>query len=148
MTTPEGRATRRTIAAMLLALVFVAGAAAGVAADRLLVPRPVLRTRIVNDISGVLDRLGLTPEQRRQADEIVQRRGSRTEDAMRALAERLRSEADSVDAALRAILTTEQRARLDSLRRHPVFMLKRKGPGNGITVDTVLPAARRDTVRR
>lgn len=138
---------RRAIAALLLLLVFVAGVGAGVAADRLLVARPVQRTRIVNDMSGVLDRLGLSAEQRREADEIVQRRGSRTEDAMRRLAQELRSEADSVDAALRAILTVEQRARLDSLRRDPIFMLKRKGTGSGVTIDTVFPV-RRDTMPR
>lgn len=138
---------RRTIAGMLLAVAFVAGVAAGVAADRMLVSRPERRTRIVNDISGVLDQLGLTAEQRRRADEVVQGRGSRTEDAMRRLAQELRSEADSVDAALRAILTVEQRARLDSLRRDPIFMLKRKGTGSGVTIDTVFPV-RRDTMPR
>lgn len=62
------------------------------------------------------------------------------------VAERLRAASDSVDAELRAILTTEQRARLDSLRRQPMFMIKRKTAGNVTTVDTVFPG-RRDSVK-
>jgi len=55
--------------------------------------------------------------------------------------------ADSVDAELRAILTPTQRARLDSLRRQPVFMLKRKTRGTGTKIDTVFPS-RPDSVAR
>ena len=55
------------------------------------------------------------------------------------LGTRLRSVADSVDAELRAILTTEQRLRLDSLKQNSRLLLRRKvvGPG-GIRTDTVI----------
>ena len=66
---------------------------------------------------------------------------------MRDVAERLRAVSDSVNAELRAILATEQRARLDSLRHPAVFLIKRKTPGNATTVDTVFPAPR-DTLRQ
>ena len=65
---------------------------------------------------------------------------------MRELAERLQNVSDSLDAELRAILTPPQRARLDSLRRRPLFMLKRKTPGSATTVDTLFPAPR-DSVK-
>jgi len=47
--------------------------------------------------------------------------------------------ADSVDAELRTILTPEQRLRLDSLKREPRFILKRKVVTPiGTKVDTLL----------
>jgi Spy/CpxP family protein refolding chaperone len=140
----EDRARTRMIGAALLALAFVAGAAAGVTADRWMTPRATIRTRIA-DMSGVLDKLSLTPQQRAQAESIIQRSGPRTEETMLEVADRLRRVADSVDAELRAILTAEQRAKLDSLRRRPTFMLKRISPG-GTTIDTVFPR-RRDSAR-
>jgi Spy/CpxP family protein refolding chaperone len=92
-------------------------------------------------MSGTLDKLGLTPQQRAQVNAIIERSAPRAEQAMRDLAERLQNVSDSVDAEMRAILTVEQQARLDSLRlRQPVFMLKRKTSGSETTkVDTVYP---------
>lgn len=136
--TQDNRSRTRMIGAALLALAFVAGAAAGVTADRWMTPRATIRTRVMTDMSGVLDKLSLTPRQRAQADAIIQRSAPRTEETMLEVAERLRSVADSVDAELRGILTVPQRARLDSLRRQPTFMIKRKSP-RGTTVDTVFP---------
>lgn len=133
--TPEG--ARRARLGALLALALAAGVALGVAADRWLAPAPIVRTRIIRDMSGVLDSLRLTPEQRTRAEAILEASAPRSEEAMRAAAERLRMVADSVDAELRAILTPEQRSRLDGLRREPLFMIKRKTPGGGTTVDTV-----------
>ena len=144
---PEKRSRSRAIAGALLVLAFVAGAAVGVTADRLLTPKPAIRARITRDLSGVLDKLGLTPQQRTQANAIVKRSGPRTEEAMLEVAERLRTVSDLVDAELRAILTTEQRARLDSLRRQPMFMIKRKMSGSGTKVDTVFPLLR-DSVKQ
>ena len=139
---PKPTSRSRAIAAALLAVTFVAGAAAGVVADRLLVPAPTMRTRMVRDMSGVLDKLGLSPDQRVRAESIIQRSGPRTEEAMREAAELLRTASDSVDAELRALLSPEQRVRLDSLKRTPVFMLKRVRPGS-TTVDTIFPGRKR-----
>jgi len=138
----EKTSRSRAIAWSLLALAFVAGAAAGVTADRLFAPEPVLRTRITRDMSGPLDKLGLTPQQRAQTDSIMERSAPRAERAMREVAERLQIVSDSLDAELRAVLTPPQRARLDSLRRQPMFMLKRKTPGSETTVDTLFPTPR------
>ena len=128
----------RTIVLTLVLFAFVAGASAGVAGNRLLAPRVVLRTPI-DEMSRVFDRLRLTPEQRRQAEPIVAASTPRTRAVMIELGERLRQVADSVDAELRAILTPEQRARLDSLRSDSRLLLKRKvtTPG-GTEVDTIL----------
>ena len=56
--------------------------------------------------------------------------------------ERLSVIADSVDAELRAILSPEQRARLDAMRSDRRMMLKRKivTPG-GTRVDTIVDSS-------
>jgi Spy/CpxP family protein refolding chaperone len=140
--TLEKPSRSRATAWLLLALAFVAGASAGVTVDRLIAPQPVPGTRITRDMSGPLDKLELTPQQRAQADSIMDRSAPHAERAMRDVAERLQNVSDSLDAELRAILTPPQRARLDSLRRQPLFMLKRKAPGNATTVDTLFPTPR------
>jgi hypothetical protein len=78
----------------------------------------------------------------------MERSAPRSERAMRDVAERLQNVSDSVDAELRAILTPSQRARLDSLRRQPMFMLKRKTRGNATTVDTLFPTPRDSVMLR
>lgn len=139
--TPSNAAQRRALVMSMLALAFVAGAFAGIAADRLLSPRPRIHAA-VNDMPRVFDRLALTPEQRVQAEAIVADAAPRSRAVMLELADRLRTVADSVDVELRAILTPEQRLRLDSLRRDPRLMLKRKvvTPG-GTRVDTLIDTA-------
>lgn len=143
---PEKTSHSRAIAWLLLAMAFVAGAAAGVTVDRLVTSQPALSARVTRDMSGPLDKLELTPQQRAQADSITERSAPRSERAMREVAERLQNVSDSLDAELRAILTPPQRARLDSLRRQPIFMLKRKTTGSKTTVDTLFPMPR-DSVR-
>jgi Spy/CpxP family protein refolding chaperone len=137
----------RTLVISLILIAFVAGIAAGVAGDRMLTPRVRVRADLGGGgMSAVFDRLDLSTEQRRQAEAIVARSAPRSEAIMLDVAVRLRSVADSVDAELRAILTPEQRTRLDSLRKDSRVMLKRKivTPG-GTRVDTLLDtnAARR-----
>ena len=119
----------------LVVLAFVTGASAGVIGDRLVAPRLTIRTTL-GDMSGTLDRLGLTPAQRRQADSIVSRSEPRSREVLIEVGERLRLVADSVDTELRSILTADQRFRLDSLRTEPRLMLKRKL--DGARVDTIL----------
>jgi hypothetical protein len=131
----------------LVILAFTAGAAAGVVGDRMMSPRIRLRAT-VGDMSSVLDRLQLSTEQRRQAEAIVARSAPRSEAVMLELGSRLRAVADSVDTELRAILTAEQRLRLDSLKRDSRLLLRRKviGPDGVRTdtvIDTVLPPPRR-----
>ncbi len=141
MNTLRSRSTLTGIA--LLALAFIAGAGSGVAVERLLLDRVTVTTRVVQDMSGVLDQLALTGDQRRQAEAILDRGAPRTQSAMIELAARLRRVSDSVDMELRSILTPEQRSKLDSLRRRPTFVLKRDD-GRGVTrLDTVYPLQKR-----
>lgn len=118
----------RLLGMLLLIAVFVAGGAVGVVLDRYIhVGRePSMRTFVSADMSGVLDRLGLTGEQRAQARAIIERSAPRTEQTMLDVADHLRVISDSVDSELRAILTPAQRMRLDSLRITPKLLLKRK----------------------
>ena len=130
---------RNALLAALLVTIFVAGVAVGVMADRLSGNKGMLRARVVNDVSPILDRLNLSAAQRAQAESIFTKRSPQSEALMLEMAGRLRGVSDSIDAELRKILTAEQRARLDSLRtREPSFMLKRKivTPG-GTRVDSV-----------
>lgn len=134
---PARGSRSRAIALVLIALVFVAGGAAGVVVDRLLISRTVVGTRVTADMSEVLDELQLTPRQRAQAEAMLQRRAPNAEAVMHEVAERLRSVSDSLDAELRTILTSEQRAKLDLMRRRPLFVIKRKTSARGVTVDTL-----------
>jgi Spy/CpxP family protein refolding chaperone len=120
-------------------LAFIAGAFAGVAADRVIGGPPALRIQAgPTDLSHLLDELRLTPAQRTQADSIAVGTAPRSRAIMMDAARRLMVVADSVDRELRAILTPEQRARLDSLRQEPRFLLMRKTVVPGATrVDTV-----------
>lgn len=131
-------ASRRVRGLVLLVAVFAAGLAAGVGVDRALQARSVLKTRLTTQMPEVLGRLGLTEEQRRAADSILERGAPRAEAAMREMVPRLSAIADSLDAELRRILTPAQRARLDSLGGNRMLLLKRKtsGPG-GQKVDTL-----------
>lgn len=124
------------VAGALLALVFAAGAVAGIAADRWFSPRSAPGTRITRDFSAVLDALDLDADQRRQAQALLENSAPRSETILREVAEQLQLVADSVDAELRKILTPAQRARLDSLGRGPLFVIKRKS-AEGTTVDTL-----------
>jgi hypothetical protein len=143
---------RLAVFGALLAACFVAGVAVGVIGDRLAAkasPQVATRIKLSGDMSGVLDRLELTREQRAQAESILSHRAPRSESLMMEMADRLRAVSDSVDAELRQILTAPQRSRLDSLRANgPQFMLKRKvvTPG-GTTVDSVV-MPRRDSAAR
>ena len=136
MTTLTSRA--RVIVFTLVTLAFVAGASAGFAGDRLMTGKTI-RLRADYNLDGVLDRLELTPEQRRVADSIVARSAPRAEAIMLEVGERLRAVADSVDAELRSVLTPDQRIRLDSMRSRSRMLMRRKvvRPGGGTTVDTL-----------
>jgi hypothetical protein len=124
---------------LLLLAVFAAGAAAGAGLDRAITSGSKLETRLSTGMPAVLGRLGLTPEQRREVDSLLDRSLPRAQAAMAEMVPRLGAIADSLDAELRRILTPAQRTRLDSLGGQGLLVLKRKrsGPG-GLKVDTLL----------
>lgn len=122
---------------LLLLAVFAAGLVTGVGLDRAVAPGPVLKTRLNFQMPEVLDRLGLTPEQRRAADSILERSAPRAESVLRSTVPRLSAIADSLEAELAQILTPPQRVLLDSLKKR-MFVLKRKTVGpTGEKVDTL-----------
>lgn len=137
----------RAMAALLLIAVFLAGIAVGFTLHRVIRPRPRIMATLSADMSGVLEKLDLSAEQRARVDSIMQRRAPATEIMMGEVTERLRSISDSLDRELRTILTPAQRQRLDSLRSGRLIMIKRKtGPHGTTRVDTVFPG--RDSSER
>jgi Spy/CpxP family protein refolding chaperone len=131
---------RRALGIVALLSTFFAGAAAGAAVTRLWSRTQMNATLKTGDMSGVLDDLQLSSQQRLNADSILARSEPQTEATMRELAERLAWIADSVDAQLRATLTPEQRRRLDQMQRKPLFVLKHKSKTGSEVLDTVVPA--------
>ena len=122
---------------ILLAAVFVAGALAGIAGDRALVSRRQTGTRVMLRSNDLLDQLALSREQRVAAESILARSSPSSEAAMRELALRLSSIADSANRELASILSPAQRVKLDSITRAPLFVLKRKDALGRERVDTV-----------
>lgn len=122
---------------ILLTVVFVVGALAGIAGDRALVPRHQAGTRVMLRSNDLLDQLDLSREQRAAAESILARSSPSSEVAMRELALRLSSIADSANRELASILSPAQRAKLDSITRAPLFLLKRKDTLGHERVDTI-----------
>jgi hypothetical protein len=125
------------VAGLLLVLTFGVGALTGMAIDRWLVRSPEPGIRITRDYSGVLEALKLTPEQGTRAETLMEQTAPASEAILRKASEELLHVADSVDRKLREMLTAEQQARLDSLQRRPVFLIKRRLPSGASTVDTI-----------
>lgn len=70
--------------------------------------------------------LNLTDEQRAQIHEIMEQAGPQTDEVLNELLPRLRAVTDSIHDEIRAVLTPEQAAKLDSLLPRGRF-----GPGPG-----------------
>jgi len=133
----RSRLSQRLLGGLVLTVMFMAGVAAGAAAMKLW-PRPDMQTTVrTRNMAAVLDELRLSPAQRQTADSLLEQSAPRTEAIMLDLARRLSGIADSVDAQLRTILTPQQQARLDALRRKPVFLLKRRSKEGTEVVDTL-----------
>ena len=122
---------------MLLVTTFLAGALAGVAADRAAWRRTPRGAPVTIRTPQLLDRLALSPEQRRAADAILARRSPQSEAALREIVPRLAAIADSVNAELAAILTPSQRARYDSMARAGLFLLKKRDAAGKERIDTL-----------
>ena len=114
----------RTKGIALLVLTFVAGALAGVAVERVRTarqaPEPpppditMLRPLREGTLPPVLRQLNLTPAQREQIIQILERGRPRTDSILREMLPRLRATTDSIHAELRAVLTPAQLATWDS----------------------------------
>jgi Spy/CpxP family protein refolding chaperone len=103
--------------AMLLATFFV-GMLAGAATVRVVAARePNAQPAAADSTSHrhFLDQLGLTPDQRRAADAILERRHKQVDAFWKQNGPELRAIVDSTRAEIRAILTPVQRALADSI---------------------------------
>ena len=115
------------VAGILLVLTFLSGALAGNAVERVRSRGVGIRFRTHAGIPAAFNELGLTPEQRRQIEGILERGRPRTEAVMAEVLPRVRAVTDSVDAEIRAVLNEDQRSRLDARRMtRPTFILRRK----------------------
>ena len=136
MTNPvKGRTA--VLAGALLAMTFGVGVLSGIVLDRWLIPPKESGIRVMRNYSSVLDALELTSDQRTRAQALMEASNPASEAVLRRASEELRQVADSVDQRLREILTPEQQARLDTMRRQPVFIIKRRLPNGTTTEDTL-----------
>lgn len=112
----------RTKASMMLALVFVAGAAVGIAGDRLeLIPRAAVATEASPDsdasredgqaiIEQFADELGLSSGQRSEIDGLLDYFGKSLKALRQGVRPQYRALMDSVRTEIEAVLDEEQRA--------------------------------------
>lgn len=118
----------RLLGVGLLLAAFVAGALSGAAVERVLnadEPERVEREQDGDDDrrrSHVIDRIEMTGEQRREIDEILERRGDRMRAVWREVEPRLDAITDSARMEIKGVLTPEQLAeyerKLRERRKH------------------------------
>lgn len=117
--------------AVVLLAVFLAGGVTGaglVWATRPRDPRPAGPRPRIDGLPGPLAELGLSPEQVAKARAVVESHRAELQAAVEESFPRVRAVQDRVDAELRALLTPEQAARFDEMRkRRPPL----RGPGFG-----------------
>lgn len=135
----------------MLGAAFIAGLLGGAAGERLVssrwttnqFPPPGMPTRGSRMPPGgfipkALERLNLTPEQRRAIDGILERRRQQTDSLFGMFLPQMRATADSMRREIRAVLTPEQQAELDRWLPPEGF-----GPGFGAPFGP--PGRSRDT---
>ncbi len=110
----------------LLVLAFLSGAVAGGAVERVRDRHPPRGGRAElgflkgpNGIPLAFEKLDLTPTQRRQIAEILERRRPAADSILRSSLPRLRVMMDSTRSEIRAVLTPAQRTKLDQLFGRP-----------------------------
>lgn len=118
-----GRIRAKGIA--LLAVTFIVGVLAGLAAERALASRrapefppsgrPMMGGWRAGELPQMFRRLELTEEQRAQIETILERARPRTEAVLKEMMPRLHAAMDSVNQEIRLVLTPEQISKLDSI---------------------------------
>lgn len=118
---PDASRRARTTGGLLLLVMFAAGLVAGLAwgmtRARRVEAYNTIDVQIRAEMPEELSRLGLTPGQSQRVTEILTAGRLRADSVMADLGPRLRLVFDSVDAGVRAVLTPEQRTRLDQARK-------------------------------
>ena len=124
----------RAVAVLAFAATFAAGAASMHVVDRW--SRRTGAPPANDGWAPIADQLQLAPRQREQVDEVFARYQPSTDAIMASLAPSLATISDSIHRDIERVLTPEQRARLQELRRPATFVLRRKTLG-GTRVDTL-----------
>ncbi len=109
----------RWIGLVVLIATFIVGTLAGAATVRVVSAREPARVGADGDSAShghLLDRLDLTPQQRQQAEAILERRRAQMDAFWKQRGPELRAIVDSTRAEIRELLTPEQRMKEDSLR--------------------------------
>lgn len=122
---PSTESKARLRAALLLLLTLATGIVLGVLGDRvvLLHQRRILPSEkagkiMAGRIATRLDReLKLTPEQRKSVEEILERHRVRIEAAWNNVRPQVRSEIETADREIRAVLNEEQRSKYVKMRK-------------------------------
>lgn len=128
----------------LLLITFVAGSLAGVALERVMAARRapelgpgmgMMQPGMDVPFPRMFRELDLTPEQMTEIREIMERSRPHTEEILQETLPRLRAVTDSVRGEIRAVLSAEQAAKMDSLlanMRHRGPWQGGLGPGRGM----------------
>lgn len=114
MTFESSRARRRLLAVLVLIAVFVAGSSAGMAWGRVRRDQVNVNVRMSTDIPADLRELSLTSTQEDSLRRVLADGQRRVRAVLRDFEPRLKGALDSVDAAIGAVLTPEQRARFEA----------------------------------
>lgn len=122
-------ATKTTIAAVLVvAITFGAGIAVGVFVDRALMVRQGRPDHVPPFASNMMAQrlarhLDLTPAQRRQVEQILERRHARMNKLWSSVQPDVRREIESTNEEIERVLTPQQRAEFEKLK------MRMHGPG-------------------
>jgi len=107
------------IAALVLVLTFAGGFAAGFVVHRFLPRERMMPALAAHAMLDHLDRrLDLTDAQRKQIEEILERRHSRISQLWSDVRPRVRAEIDATNAEIEKVLTPEQRAKFATMKMH------------------------------
>ena len=125
MTPPPRDTSTRLVAAIVLLLTFLGGAAAGILCDHIWMLHHGPRARreamnmITSRLMNRLDReLALTPQQHAQVKQILDAHAVRVQHVFDAVHPEIRREIELGNEEIRRVLTPEQRVKYEKLRMH------------------------------
>jgi Spy/CpxP family protein refolding chaperone len=115
----------RTAAVVVVIVAFLAGILVGVAGDHLylihsgrLFPRHAARFAADRMAERLAGELKLTPQQKTQVQQIIERHRAKIDVAMSSVRPQVRQELDATNTEIESILTAEQRTKFATLRMH------------------------------
>ena len=149
MSERDPRFRMRSMAITVLLLTFVAGGLVGIAVDRVLISGPTAPAdggtrptriggppglrggRIPGGIfasgGGMAERLGLSPEQQERIDSVLAADRRKADAMLRQIRPLLQARYDSTTAAILGVLSPEQRAEFEAIRRERREQIRARG---------------------